>query len=456
MIERPTVRVLLALAWPVVLARATQAVIGFCDALMVSPLGEDALAATTMGALNTMNVVILPMGTVFIVQSFSAQLKGRGELESARRYAYYGFVIAGAAALLGAAALPFVGDVLGLFEYTPPVRAMMTDYLVLRLTSVGGIVATEVLGNWYGGLGNTRLHMWVGFIAMGANILLNYLLIEGHWGAPALGVAGAAIASALSSWIGFAVIATAFFRGYGIEGRPQRHGAIWRSLKRSELWRVLRFGLPNGFNWFLEFSAFILFLNVAVAHLGTTVLAALNVVFQINSISFMPAFGLASAGAILVGQAIGRRAHDDVWPILRMTSVVAAVWMVGAGLLYLLLPDALMGLFKPKGVPAESLLGIGATMLALSAGWQLFDALALTISEALRAAGDTTYCMWARVVLAWVVFTPISLLLVFVWGGGPVAVTVSLIVYLGALACVMAWRFRRGAWRRIELVEPAV
>ena len=76
-------------------------------------------------------------------------------------------------------------------------------------------------------------------------------------------------------------------------------------LNLQELWRVLRFGLPNGVNWFLEFAAFVLFINVVVAHLGTTVLAAFNVVMQINSISFMPAFGVSSAGAIFVGEATG-------------------------------------------------------------------------------------------------------------------------------------------------------
>ena len=73
-----SLRALLGLAWPIVLARATQSVIGFTDALLVSPLGEDALAAVTTGSLNTIAAVIFPMGTLFILQSFAAQLRGRG------------------------------------------------------------------------------------------------------------------------------------------------------------------------------------------------------------------------------------------------------------------------------------------------------------------------------------------------------------------------------------------
>jgi MATE family multidrug resistance protein len=285
---------------------------------------------------------------------------------------------------------------------------------------------------------------------MAVNVGGNYLLIEGNLGMPALGVAGAAWASVIGSFAGFGTVLGMFLLGMG-HAQP----ASPRDLSLGELARVLRFGLPNGVNWFLEFAAFALFLNVVVGHLGTTVLAALNVVMQINSISFMPAFGVASSGAILVGEAIGRRAHDSVWPIVRLTGTVTAVWMGSVGLAYVVFPDALIGLFRPRDVPAETLLAVGATMLALSCVWQLFDAIAMTLSEALRAAGDTAWCMGARIVLAWGVFTPAAWTLVIVMGGGVGTVMVCLIAYIGALAAALAWRFASGRWRSIDLVgEP--
>ena len=281
-----------------VLARSTQAVIGFCDALMIAPLGEDALAATTTGAMNAFSVAILPMGVVFIVQSFAAQLTGKGDLVGARRYAWYGLILSGVTALIGFAALPLIGPALGLMPFEAPVADLMTDYLVIRLLALGAMVGTEALGNWFGGLGNTRVQMIAGIVAMVVNVALNWVFIFGHLGAPALGVAGAALASAIASWLGFGVVAFAFARGWG-GTRPAGGGAL--ALRRSELMRVLRFGLPNGLNWFLEFAAFLLFINVVMADLGTTVLAAFMVVMSINSVSFMPAFGLSSSGAILVG-----------------------------------------------------------------------------------------------------------------------------------------------------------
>jgi multidrug resistance protein, MATE family len=442
---------LLALAWPIVLTRATQSVVGFADALMVAPLGAETLAAVTTGALDTYAFAMLPMGTVFIVQSFAAQLHGRGDLHAARRYAYYGLMIAAVAGLLAAFAIPFVPALLAPLGYAPRVHAEMSSYMAIRMWSVAAFVGSEALGNWYGGLGNTRLAMIGGVVTMVTNVIGNYLLIEPHFGLPGYGAAGAAAASAISSWLGFLVIAGAFAlrRGYP-GGMPS--GRVPLQLRASELLRVLRFGLPNGVNWFLEFASFMVFINVVVGGLGTSVLAAMNVVIQINSISFMPAFGLASAGAILVGNAIGARERDRVSGIVKRTLWVTCAWQGSVGLLYWLLPGPLIELFRPPGAGAAELLAAGAIMLALSAFWQVFDAGAMTLSEALRSAGDTTFCMNARIVLAWFVFIPVAWYSVRVRDGGVQAVILSLTGYLALLALAFGLRFLSGRWRKIDLL----
>lgn len=450
--QNPTLKTLLALAWPIALARATQSVIGFTDALFVAPLGEAALAATTMGALNTFAAMILPTGTVFIVQSFAAQLRGRGQLEAVPRYAWYGLAIAVLSGVLALTVIPIVPSLVGRLGYAADVRDLMVTYVSIRLLSVAPAVATEALGNWFGGLGNTRPALVGGVTAMLLNVVGAWVFIEGRWGFPAYGVRGAAWASVFASWMGFLVVLGLFLKSE----RKERLAAL-AQLRFAELRRVLRFGLPNGVNWFLEFAAFVLFLNVVVGHLGTTVLAALNVVMQINSISFMPAFGVASSGAILVGEAIGKRSLSSVWPIVKLTMGVTITWMMSVGLLYFVFPDALIGLFRPRDVPAEALMAVGATMLATSCIWQLFDAMSMTLSEALRAAGDTAWCMWARIVLAWLVFTPISWVAVLVYGGGVNTVLIAMVAYLCGLAALFAWRFSTGRWRNIDMVgEPQV
>ncbi|MDB4976999.1 MAG: efflux family protein [Myxococcaceae bacterium] len=447
-----TLRSLLTLAWPVILARATQSVIGFVDTLMVAPLGEDALAATTTGGLNFFAFIIFPMGTVFIVQSFTAQLRGRGELEAVPRYAFYGLILAAFSGVLGLLSVPFLPRLLGLLSYSPKVESLIFDYLAIRLLSVAPAIGVEALGNWYGGLGNTRPAMVAGVVAMGVNVAGCWLLIEPRLGLPGFGVAGSAAAGALGTWLGFFVIARRFWR-------DRRALALTRprALRLSELLRMLRFGVPNGINWFLEIGAFALFINLVVGHLGTTVLAAFNVVLQFNSLAFMPAFGLASAGAILVGESIGARDKERVWPSVKLTLQVACSWMSGVALLYIGFGVQLLRWFQPPDVSAARFATIASTMLVWSAFWQLFDAVGITLSETLRAAGDTTWGMFARIVLGWVFFMPLAWAWVIRWDGGVFAVMGALVAYVAAIALVLAARFGSGKWKSIDLVgEPAL
>ena len=439
---------LLALALPMVAARATQSVITFADAIQVEHLGPGALAATATGGLNVMGIVILPMGTVFIVQSFVAQLVGRGERDQAPRFAWYGFAIAALSALVGVALIPAIRPLLSLTSYSPEVQDRMAQYMAIRFLSVGAAVGTETLGNWYGGLGNTWMQMIAGVIAMVTAVLCNWLLIDGHLGAPALGVNGAAVASVIATWLGFAFLAFAFWRRWG--GAPRTHEL---GLTRRELRRVIRFGLPNGLNWFLELAAFQVFVNFIFSSLGDETVAALNAVLAVNTIGFMPAFGLASAGAILAGTAIGRGARDEVGPQVKITLACTMTWMGVMAIFYILVPGRILRLFDSHHRSAH-LVAVGTTMLLISAAWQLFDAIAMTFAETLRAAGDTFWTAAARLTLAWLVFTPMAVLVVLVWDGGPIGAMLCLVGYLALLAGALGYRFRTGAWRKIELIEP--
>jgi MATE family, multidrug efflux pump len=446
----PTLRRLLGLAWPIVVSRSSQVVIGVTDAVMVAPLGEAALAATTTGALNVFAFLILPMGTVFIVSTFSSQLFGEGDLEGARRHGFYGLIVALGAAIVSLAAIVATPWFLALFPYAPDVRRQMTGYLVIRLLSGGAAIGMEALAAYYGGLGDTRLPMRANLAAMVLNVIGNWILIGGNLGAPALGVAGAAWASTIATTIAFAGLFVRFLR----DGRAT--GSVLPPLHAVELRRLLRYGFPSGCNWFFEFMAFSFFVNVVVAGLGTTSLAAMMAVIQINSVSFMPAFGVASAGAILVGQAIGAGAKDQVPGIVRLAFLTTAGWQGLVGLSYLVAPELLFRPFAPAGETGDALRAVGARMLTLSCAWQLFDAAAATIGEALRAAGDTAFTLWARTVLAWVFFAPGAYVTVGLLGYGHVGAVWWLVAYLALLAAALALRFRSGAWRRFRLTERIV
>jgi multidrug resistance protein, MATE family len=436
---------LLTLALPMVLARMSQSVMTFADALQVKDLGEKAIASVATGGLNTMTFVMLPMGLTFIVQSFVAQLVGRGDRAVTRRFAWYGFGFALLAGIASAIAIPFIAPILGLVSYSADVRDLMAGYMQIRLLSVFAVVGVEALGAWYGGLGNTWMQMIAGVITMVTAVIGNAILI------PIYGVNGAAIACVIASWLGFAFLAVSFWRGWG--GAPKAQASL--GLSRRELWRVARFGLPNGLNWFFEFAAFDLFVNVVVAKLGAITVAALNIVIAVNSLAFMPAFGLASAGSILAAQEIGKGNRDKVWSHVKLTLLCTIVWEGAMAILYVIAPHRVLALFAPAG-GGETLIAIGSPMLVISALWQVFDATGMTLNETLRAAGDTAWTATARILIAWGLFIPGSLIVVRVWHGGANGAMACLCGYLFVLALVLAARFKSGAWKQIELIEPKV
>ena len=436
----PSVANLLWLAWPIVVSRSTQAVVGLTDAWMVAHLGDDALAAATTGAMNAQALFILPMGVVFVVSTFASQLHGGGDPAGARRFGWYGLAVALVAGIGSVALIPLVPSAVGRMELEPGVAGAIFGYLAWRLPSAVAVVALEALGNYYGGIGNTRVPMVASVVAMVANIAFCWLLIDGNLGFAPMGVKGSALAACAGSFLA----AAGLFLWFLWEGRPV--GLRW-----DELRALVRIGLPSGLNWFFEFFAFLFFVDVVVAGLGTTSLAALMGVLQLNSVSFMPAFALASAGAIVVGQAIGAGTPDDVPLAVRRTFALAAGWQASVGIACLLVPELLFAPFV-HGASTPELMTVGARMLALSAGWQLFDSAATTLAETLRAAGDTAWPLAARLVLAWGLFVPGAWISVRWLGGTEVTAMGWLIAYLGLLAAVLWLRFRSGAWRRIVLV----
>jgi len=440
----PTLRDLFTLAWPVILARAAQSVVGFTDAVFVASLGPDALAATGNGALNALAVFMLPVGVAFIVQSFAAQLHGGGEAAKLRRHGWYGLGIAALAQVAALALIPAVPWLLARADYTPAVRALMGQYVALRLVGVGAAVGTEALGNWFGGQGNTRVGFVASLLVMLLNVPLAWVFIHGGFGVPAMGVRGAAIASVVATGTGFAYAAAAFVRaGRDVPGRVGWRGEEFR--------RVLRFGLPNGVNWFLEFAAFLFFIDVVFAGMGTAALAALMAVLQLNNVAFMPAFGLSSAGAIHVGQALGAKDHDGVPRLVRRTLGVACGWAAAVGALYLLAPRFILRPFAPESPAARAaFVDAAAPLLWVAVAWQLFDAASLALGEALRAAGDTAWPMRARIAMSWGLFVPVTLATARA-GAGPALTLGWVVVYMGALTALLAWRFRSGAWRAMEL-----
>jgi len=286
------------------------------------------------------------------------------------------------------------------------------------------------------------------------NVVLNYMLIYGNWGAPAMGIAGSAWATNASMYLQFFLLFAVFLSG-PFHRQFNTRGSM--AFDRAKVMEVVRVGAPSGGMMFLDVANWSIFISFVVGRLGAVPLAANNVALSFMQLSFIPAFALNQGVSAIVGQYIGRRdfgrARDRTYLALRM----GMLYMVAMGILFAVFGSDLIRLvFDPE----EALvLTLGHELLIVAAVFQIFDAIVIVLSGALRGAGDTRWMLVVTFLSAYVVFIPCATLLAFHFDGGALGAWIGAAVYIFVLSCFMWWRFRSERWRHINIFsesEPEV
>ena len=277
-----------------------------------------------------------------------------------------------------------------------------------------------------------------------------------HWGFPALGIRGAAYATVIA-WGVRALLLAAVFLSHEFRHTFATH-LTWRWSKE-KMKGMFYVGGPTAIQWVLDIGAWFVFLSLLMKEFGTAAMAAANIVLQYMHFAFMPAIGIGIALNSLVGHAIGEGRPNVAVVRTRAGMIVTGTYMGLIGLVFLIARYPLMRLMStdPQTMVSDPVVvSLGAGILIWAAIFQVFDAASITYMNALRGAGDTR---WPAVVIlldCWVVFIGGGYLvsrLLPQWGvHGPwMMCTLYIILYGWALR----WRFRRGAWRKIDLFKKA-
>ena len=431
------------LAWPVIVSQMSSTLMGVVDTAMVGHLGATELAAVGFAHIWTWTLFSVFIGTASGVQTFVAQHHGAGDEARCGRWVWQALaVVAPAAALV--AALVGVTAPLWLAALGPSaaLQEKALEFLPGRLV---GLVGTTVAFAWvsfFRGVGDTRTPMLGAVLANLVNVVLGYGLIFGELGFPQLGVAGSGVAMAVGEW------SFALFLGAAASRRAlrARYGTTPIAARAAEVRRVLRTGLPIGGQWVLDMAAFAVFTTL-VARMGDASMAASQAFISLLSLSFMQASGLSVAAATLVRRYVGASDPASAERSFRTALGLAGALGGSVALLFLTVPDLLLGLYSEDA----GVLALGGPLLALGAGFQLLDALGIASSGALRGAGDTRWPFLVQASLAWFVFLPAAWVLGITLEGGLTGAWAGGLVYVAALAVAFVWRFRTGAWRRIRI-----
>jgi MATE family multidrug resistance protein len=413
---------------------------------------EAIAGAMPAGVLNY-TIMSLFIGTATYVSTFVAQYYGAGEEKRIGAAVRQGALISLMGGIVLLALIPPAGAMFDLIGHDPAVRAYEKVYF--RILCFGGVpaIAAAAFSGFFSGRGSTLPVMWVNILATAVNLGLDYLLIFGNFGFPRWGVAGAAIATVAS-----AVFSCSAFLILMLTPGNVRRFAFFRGgfIDLSLLGRMLRFGLPNGVQFFLDVAGFSIFI-LLVGRLGATELAATAIAFNINTLAFMPMIGLGIAVSILVGQRLGRNdsrsAERAVWSGFQLTFL----YMGTVAFLYVAVPDLFLApFFKGSGFPAGA--GIHDTavvLLRFVALYSLFDTMNIIFASAIKGAGDTRFVMYmilsfSVVVLAvpcWIALTVFHADVYILWG-----ITTAYVCLLGVAFLL---RFLGGKWKAMRVIETA-
>ncbi len=424
----------LALAVPVTVGNLGQMLLGFSDSLMVGRLGIVPLAASAF-ALGVFNVLyVTGIGTVAGVAVLSAQAHGANRESEAGETFRHGLVISLVVSLgmigLLHAALPLL-DRLG--EPSAVVRAARPFLLIIGWSTLPALV-WQCLKQYCEGLFHPRLPMLTILGAVGLNIFASWVLIYGHFGAPALGLTGAAWATLGTRVLLVAVTAGLILRSPTL--RPALPARWLGGISGRRLWALLGIGLPVSLQLLLEVGTFS-FAAMMMGWFGAAPLAAHQIAISYAALTFMFPLGIASAVAVRVGQAVGANDWRQVRTIglggIGVSVAVMGLFTVG----YLLGGNRLAGFFV-HDAPTALLAG---QMLLVAGVFQVFDGMQVVSMAALRGLPDMRVPTLLAFVSYWLVALPVAYFVGIVGQYGPLGIWGGLAAGLAFAAATLLARF---------------
>ncbi len=437
-------RAVLALGVPLIGGNLAQFSIGITDTVMLGWYDVSALAAQVLGGMVFFVLFLFGAGLAMAVMPAVAEAEAAHDETRVRRVTRMGLW---ASLAFGLACLPVfllarplllaLGQEIALTE-------LAAQYMEIAGFGIIFALIGMVLKSYLSALEHTGVVLWSSIVAAVLNGVINYALIFGNWGAPELGIRGAAVASLLVQVVMFAILLA-----YVIRVVPQHHlfQRIWR-IDAPALWLVLRLGTPIGLTSLAEVSLFAAS-SVMMGWLGAVPLAAHGIVLQIASATFMVHLGLASVATVRAGRAVGRRDRLGLRRGAQVVVIVSMLMALVSVVLFLSVPEWLVGLFlDPSDARRDAVLATGIVLMAAAALFQLVDAAQVMALGLLRGVQDTRVPMLIAVLAYWVIGVPTSYVLGFVLGYHGVGVWLGLALGLAVAAALLMWRFWGAGLRR--------
>ncbi len=444
-----SLRSIAKLSVPLILTMSSFMLMNFVDALLLARYSSSAIAAVVPAGMAFHLVTTVFYGTAGYSSVLVSQYVGAGRHDRVAAVVWQGIYVAvvsgGVVALLSLVGEPLFTWV----GHESSIRRGETEYFTVLCWGAPFALIAHAAAGFFSGRRVTLPILFVQLVAFSVNGLGDWVLIFGRWGAPEMGIAGAAWATVA----GQAVSALLFVALFLARGNRDMYGS-WRhrGLDSMLVWRLIVYGFPNGSRYVVEVLAWTAFLFF-VGRLGETPLAATNIAWRINGLAFFPVIGLSQAVGILVGNAQGDRRPDLSAVVTWRGLVLSQAWMMTAALVFVLAPRWLYGMFEGDALAGSyaEIAQLGVVLLRFVALYTLLDGFNIVVLSTLQSAGDTKWTFVVSLVLH--VFFLGALVAVDRYRPGVVLEWVVAASFVMFQALVWFARFLSGRWRNIQMVE---
>jgi len=435
-------KAVLILGLPLIGSHLAQMAIQMTDTVMMGWYGVPELAAIVLASSMFFLFFIVGAGFSFAVMPMVANAAGAGDDVEVRRVTRMGLW---ASTFYMIVAWPFMWwskTLLLALGQDPVVAGFAQDYLRIAAFGMLPSLFVMVLKSYLAALERAQVVLWVTLAGAVLNAVLNYMLIFGNWGAPEMGIRGAAVASVLMQTLSFPLLAI-----YATHKMPQHalFQRIWR-FDASAFWQVFRLGWPIGLTNLAETALFSA-TAIMMGWVGTLELAAHGIALQWTAVAFMVHVGLSNAATVRAGRAVGRADEAGLHRGGITTLVMALILSSMTVLLFISVPEQLIGVFLDSEEPArDQIMAIGVSLLAMAALFHVADSTQVIALGLLRGVQDARVPLIMAVISYWVVGIPAGYLFGFVWGYGAVGIWTGLVCGLTLAAVLLNYRFWTRSW----------
>jgi multidrug resistance protein, MATE family len=429
-------RVTFKLAYPVMLSQLGQVMVGVADNIMVGRLGAEPLAAASLANSIFFMVLMFGTGVSMAMTPLVAMAQGEKNYSNIAVYFRHGSVINLVCAIFLFLLILAFSPLLGHLNQPEEVVVLAIPYLLIITLSLLPFMFFQNYKQFIEGLSQTKQAMIITILCNGINILLNYLLIFGKYGFPALGLNGAGWATLIARILMALVI-------YLYVKKSIRFLAFKTPLGLKNLsWpiskKLLKIGVPTGFQYIFEVGAFSS-AAIMMGWIGVNALAAHQIAINLASISYMMASGLSAAAMVRVGNQLGRKdiktLREVGFSIFGMVITFMALFAVA----FLVLRNQLPLLY----IDDMEVVKVATNLIIIAAIFQLSDGIQVVGLGALRGLSDVRVPTLVTLVAYWVIGLPLGYLLAFTFGMNEIGIWVGLLTGLSVTAVLLLLRFHK-------------